>query len=79
MLMRALPGWTAKGGAEGLLCAAGPGGLGVALKVEDGNQRALKPALATVLDELDHPIDGFDPIPIFNSRGEECGEVVAPR
>ena len=31
-----LAGWTAKGGAEGLLCAAGPGRLGVALKVEDG-------------------------------------------
>ena len=36
VLMRALPGWVAKGGAEGLLCAAGPDGLGVALKVEDG-------------------------------------------
>ena len=27
-LMQALPGWTAKGGAEGLLCAASPEGLG---------------------------------------------------
>ena len=35
-----LPGWVAKGGAEGLLCAAAPDGLGVALKVEDGSQRA---------------------------------------
>ena len=40
-LMRALPGWIAKGGAEGLLCAAGPDGLGLALKVEDGASRAL--------------------------------------
>src|SRR5439155_10360322 len=31
-LMRALPEWIAKGGAEGLICLAGPGGLGVALK-----------------------------------------------
>ena len=37
-LMRALPGWIAKGGAEGLMCAADAGGLGVALKVEDGSQ-----------------------------------------
>ena len=41
MLMQALPGWIAKGGAEGLLCAAGPDGLGLALKVEDGAGRAL--------------------------------------
>ena len=27
-LMRAAPGWFAKGGAEGLLCAGGPGGIG---------------------------------------------------
>ena len=39
MLMRALPGWIAKGGAEGLMCAAGDG-LGVALKAEDGAARA---------------------------------------
>ena len=38
-LMRALPGWTAKGGAEGLLCASGPDGLGVALKCADGASR----------------------------------------
>ena len=45
-LMRARPGWIAKGGAEGLFCAASPDGLGVALKVEDGAMRALRPALA---------------------------------
>jgi L-asparaginase II len=39
-LMRARPGWVAKRGAEGLLCARAPDGLGVALKVEDGNPRA---------------------------------------
>jgi L-asparaginase II len=77
MLMRALPGWTAKGGAEGLMCATGPDGVGVALKVEDGNQRALKPALAAFLHRLDHPLGGFDPVPVLNSRGEECGEIVA--
>ena len=39
VLMETLPGWVAKGGAEGLLCAAAPDGLGVALKIEDGSQR----------------------------------------
>src|SRR5919202_1308336 len=58
-LMRAAPGWVAKGGAEGLLCAAGPGGVGVALKAEDGNYRAVAPALAGFLRLLDLDLDGF--------------------
>ena len=52
MLMRELDGWTAKGGAEGLFCASGPGGLGIALKVEDGSMRAMRPALAELLRRL---------------------------
>jgi L-asparaginase II len=79
MLMRALPGWTAKGGAEGLMCAAGPDGLGIALKVEDGNPRAFNPALAAFLEGLGHDLDGFHRVPVLNSRGEECGEIVARR
>ena len=79
MLMRALAGWTAKGGAEGLLCASGPDGLGLALKVADGNTRAVKPALAAFLDRLDISLPGFDPVPLLNSRGDECGEIVAPK
>ena len=34
LLMRTLDGWVAKGGAEGLMCACSPDGLGVALKVD---------------------------------------------
>src|ERR1700756_3318726 len=49
LLMRDAPGWLAKGGAEGLLCAAGPEGIGVALKTEDGASRAHAPALAAFL------------------------------
>ena len=45
-LMRTLDGWIAKGGAEGLMAAASPDGLGIALEVEDGNSRALRPALS---------------------------------
>jgi L-asparaginase II len=42
-----------KPGAEGVFCAALPGlGLGVALKIEDGTQRAAQLAIATVLDRL---------------------------
>jgi L-asparaginase II len=77
MLMRALPGWTAKGGAEGLFCAAGPDGIGVALKVEDGNWRALNPALSELFGLLGHGLDGFSSVAVVNSRGERCGEIVA--
>ena len=79
MLMRELPGWTAKGGAEGLLCAAGPDGLGVALKVEDGSMRAMRPALAELLRRLGLETGELGIEPVANSRGEVVGEVVAER
>jgi L-asparaginase II len=74
-LMRALEGWVAKGGAEGLLCAAGTGGVGVALKVEDGNMRAVAPALSSFLSALGRPLDEPGPAPVLNSRGEQVGEI----
>jgi L-asparaginase II len=75
-LMRALPGWIAKGGAEGLLCGASPGGTGIALKVEDGNFRPLKPALHRFfLEALGVEIYGFDHVALRNSRGETVGEL----
>jgi L-asparaginase II len=74
-LMKALPGWIAKGGAEGLLCAAGPDGLGVALKSEDGNGRALGPAAAVFFKRLDLDLDDLAAVPLENSRGESVGEV----
>ena len=58
-LMRAAPGWIAKGGAEGLLCASGPDGLGVALKVADGAARPLPPALAAFLGLLGVHLPGL--------------------
>jgi L-asparaginase II len=78
-LMLELPGWAAKRGAEGLICAGSPDGLGVALKVEDGNPRALKPALAAFLGGLGFGLDGFASPALQNSRGENVGvlEVVA--
>jgi L-asparaginase II len=67
-------GWIAKIGAEGLLCAAADG-VGVALKTEDGDQRAILPALARLLEAL-----GFEPgdigvVVLENSRGEAVGEL----
>jgi L-asparaginase len=70
-LMRLQPGWVAKGGAEGLICVATSEGTGIALKVEDGNMRALRPALAAFLG-LD---EGFAAAPVLNSRGERVGEI----
>jgi L-asparaginase II len=70
-LMRLRPGWIAKGGAEGLICAATLDGTGIALKVEDGNMRALRPALAAFLGLGDE----FGTVPLLNSRDEHVGEI----
>jgi L-asparaginase II len=77
-LMLALPGWVAKGGAEGLFCAAGPDGTGVALKCEDGNGRPLKRALAILLARIGITLDErFTEQPVHNSRGEVVGAITA--
>jgi L-asparaginase II len=75
-LMKALPGWIAKGGAEGLLCAAGDG-FGVALKSEDGNGRGLGPAAAAFLRQLDLDLGALAVVPLENSRGELVGEITS--
>jgi len=72
-LMR-LGGWVSKGGAEGLLCAARDG-VGIALKVEDGAQRPLGPALAWFLDQLGLESGGLADAPLTNSRGEVVGSL----
>jgi L-asparaginase II len=76
MLMCELDGWTAKGGAEALLCAAGPDGLGIAVKVEDGGMRAMRPAVAELLRRLGFETGELGIQPLENSRGEVVGEVV---
>ena len=73
VLMQTLPGWVAKSGAEGLICAAGPAGLGVAVKVADGSGRALRPALAAFLAPLGARLDAFARIPVRNSHEEDVG------
>jgi L-asparaginase II len=73
LLIKSLGGWAAKGGAEGLLCACSPDGLGLALKVEDGAFRAILPALAEVLRRLGVDPGGLGETPLENSRGERVG------
>jgi L-asparaginase II len=77
LLMRDAPGWLGKGGAEGLLCAAGPDGTGVALKTEDGTSRAHAPALAAFLARLGFELPNLAARPIVNTRRERVGEIVA--
>ncbi|MBI4541906.1 MAG: asparaginase [Gemmatimonadetes bacterium] len=71
----------AKVGAEGVYCAAllGPG-LGVALKVEDGDGRSVAPALLAVLDVLApgavRGAEAFRSPPLRNSVGDVVGRIV---
>ena len=80
--------WMLKGGAEGLWCGAlrGPGGLGLAVKAEDGSGRGSTPAFLAVLEALGLP-GGSDPAladhrrPVVrNTLGAAVGwvEVVSP-
>jgi L-asparaginase II len=75
LLMRHASGWMAKGGAEGLLCAAGPGGIGVAIKTEDGASRPHAVALAAFVGRLGIDLPDLAAQPVLNTRGERVGEI----
>ena len=75
LLMRGAPGWLAKGGAEGVLCAAGPDGTGLAMKAVDGAGRANVPALANFLGRLGVDLPELAERPVVNTRGERVGEI----
>jgi L-asparaginase II len=75
MFVREVDGWVAKGGAEGLFCAGSTDGLGVALKVEDGAFRAIRPALAHFLERLGVATAALGSVKLENSRGETVGEL----
>jgi L-asparaginase II len=70
-------------GAEGVHCALlTERGIGVAIKVHDGAQRAQYPALLRLLQELDALPDPLPPKldewmhkPVKNTRGEAVGEI----
>jgi L-asparaginase II len=75
----------AKVGAEGVHSAVVPErGLGIALKVEDGNSRAQYPALLHLLQELNELPESLPPRlaeflrrPVRTSRGEVVGVIAA--
>jgi L-asparaginase II len=82
-LMQAAPNVLAKTGAEGVFWAALPeAGLGLGLKVEDGNARAAEPALIAALDALGAlddaaltALETFANPTLRNHAGEEVGEI----
>ena len=74
VLMQSHPGTVAKGGADGLLCAGGRG-TGLALKVADGNSRALRPALAALASALGVPLPEFEEVSLQNRHGEAAATV----
>jgi L-asparaginase II len=73
----------AKLGAEGVYCVGVPGAeLGIALKVEDGADRAVGPAIVGVLRELDliseddvGRLHTFVFPEVVNTRGETVGQL----
>jgi L-asparaginase II len=75
VLIRALDGWVAKGGAEGLFCAASADGLGIAVKVADGAFRPVQAAVAHVLSLLGLDGSALGPSEIRNGLGEPVGEL----
>jgi len=87
MLMQAAPGRIiSKVGADGvwlcgvLPCDRWPTGLGIALKVADGDDHRARPAAAVeILRQLDvlapRDLSSISPMPIKNRRGETVGRV----
>lgn len=79
-LMRAVPGLVAKQGFEGVGVAALPDGTAVAVKAEDGSERARQVAVAAVLaglgvDRID--LEPFLTIPVLGG-GAVVGQVSSP-
>ena len=76
-LIAGVPGLVAKDGAEGVYAAALPDGRAVALKVDDGAQRARPPVMAGALRRLgvDAPVlDELAEVPLLGG-GEPVGAV----
>lgn len=73
VLMRAVPGLLAKGGAEGVVAVAVPGVGAVAIKIEDGAMRARTPVLLSALQRLGVEVPEMRE-PVLGG-GEPVGEV----
>ena len=86
VLAQAAPAdWIAKGGADGVQALGlRSRGLGIALKIADGNRRALQTAVAAVLGQLgllpaggDHPLSAWQAGEIRNYAGTLTGRFVS--
>ena len=69
VLMEAVEGLIAKGGAEGVQALALPDGFAVAIKIDDGNKRACGPLAVEALRYLGVDVSGLDGL----ARGEVLG------
>lgn len=85
-LMRTFQGRiVAKGGAEGVHCFGDTElGIGVAIKVEDGNARATTVAAMEVIKQLKigeatiwNQLEEYHVVPILNARKEKIGKIIA--
>ena len=78
-LMQAIPGLLAKDGAEGVFAAALPGGYAMAVKIEDGGNRARVAVLAKMLADLGVDVSGVDDVahPAVLGGGERVGSIRA--
>jgi L-asparaginase II len=77
VLMGAVPGLLAKGGAEGVAAVAVPGVAAIALKIEDGAQRARTPVLLDELRRLGVEVPELTELVL--GGGEPVGEIRAVR
>jgi L-asparaginase II len=76
LLMRAVPGLVAKGGAEGVHVVAHPDGRAVAVKVGDGSERARVPVMLAALRSIGFDVDDV-PVPPILGHGRPVGQVTA--
>jgi len=76
-LIAAVPGLIAKDGAEGVYAAALPDGRAIAVKIDDGGQRARPPVMVAALARLGVDVSGLDELataPLFGG-GRRVGEI----
>jgi L-asparaginase II len=76
-LIAAVPGLIAKDGAEGVYAVALPDGRAVAVKIDDGGQRARSPVMLAVLHRLGVDVSGLEDLattPLFGG-GRRVGEI----
>jgi L-asparaginase II len=75
-LMQLRKGWTAKRGAEGLLCAQTSDGIGLVLKGLDGGWRGMRPAMSELSNRIGlGRIEQWESIEIRNTRDVLVGAI----